>query len=114
MHVPEYLMFGWDATVCWFGWILRRRCCGCVEFVAWSVIGGIDCALTVIFALFSTWLVFVVFENSPSPNQRFLCTTTFASCCCAMAGWQVGTGFTVSELEDLNELLKDKWKTFDT
>ncbi|CAM9475934.1 unnamed protein product [Pylaiella littoralis] len=27
---------------------------------------------------------------------------------------RVGTGFTLNELEDLNELLKDKWRTFDT
>lgn len=26
---------------------------------------------------------------------------------------QVGTGYTVNELEDLNELLQGKWKTFD-
>lgn len=29
-------------------------------------------------------------------------------------GRQVGTGYSISELEDLNELLKDKWKSFDT
>ncbi|CAM9127479.1 unnamed protein product [Scytosiphon promiscuus] len=27
---------------------------------------------------------------------------------------RVGTGYTMNELEDLNELLKDKWRTFDT
>ncbi|CAN0490183.1 unnamed protein product [Ectocarpus sp. 8 AP-2014] len=27
---------------------------------------------------------------------------------------RVGTGYSINELEDLNELLKDKWKSFDT
>lgn len=27
---------------------------------------------------------------------------------------QVGTGYSINELEDLNDLLKDKWKSFYT